>query len=355
MRSRGPRALLAMANEGGELLVRHGGREELVTVRRLLRDGAEMHVVQFARPVVEGSWPGLMLILGAQFEPPSRSCGDQPDPHCAYIAYLRAVRGWSGTQVLVLAVALSRAVGMRRVRVHDNAKVAVPCNARARTSAKDLQGWCDAHLSPMLLLSRAITFYGRLGFLPVPRGLEEHEDARAYARAICRAHREASRATVGEFRDYLGGLIRSARRAGVTHELRFRAAGADYVLRIPVDVALKWWQEEGGGRTVAGVISVLKGIPDHTKLVDAVEGRADQPMIRALCLGHRNPYWAKRVSGSSGFNTLVSSAYGKTIAEWPYGAAFATLLSCTDAAFELDLTDAKSTTTTRRMNSFCDV
>ena len=64
MKKQGP--LLAMADQNGELLLRHEGREERVSVRRLLRGGAELYVVQFVRPVVEGSWPCLTLVLGAQ-------------------------------------------------------------------------------------------------------------------------------------------------------------------------------------------------------------------------------------------------------------------------------------------------
>ena len=44
LRRGGPRALLAMADGAGELLVRHEGREERVSVRRLVRDGGELLV-----------------------------------------------------------------------------------------------------------------------------------------------------------------------------------------------------------------------------------------------------------------------------------------------------------------------
>ena len=97
--------------------------------------------------------------------------------------------------------------GRRYFYVGDNAKVTVPCLRR---------GDCDLRVSQLLLLSRGITFYGRLGFLPVPDGLD-HEDAPAYARAICGAHEEAGRANVGQLRRFLGKLLLSAASRGVRH------------------------------------------------------------------------------------------------------------------------------------------
>ena len=238
--------------------------------------------------------------------------------------------------------------GRRYFYVGDNAKVTVPCLRR---------GDCDLRVSQLLLLSRGITFYGRLGFLPVPDGLD-HEDAPAYARAICGAHEEAGRANVGQLRRFLGKLLLSAASRGVRHEQRFRVAGVDYALRVRRDVALARWRDEGAPNARSALLA-LKGIADGAPLVGAVASAAADvagaphvdALIEVLCMGHASAYWAKRVTRV--FNTLVSTATRKTVAEWPFGAAFATMLTCTNATFELALGPPGAAPA--RLGSFCDV
>ena len=74
-------------------------------------------------------------------------------------------------------------------------------------------------------------------------------------------------------------------------------------------------------------------------------------LIEMLCMGHASGYWAKRATRV--FNTLVSTATQKTVAEWPFGAAFATMLTCTNATFELALGPPGAAPA--RLESFCDV
>lgn len=66
-------------------------------------------------------------------------------------------------------------------------------------------------------------------------------------------------------------------------------------------------------------------------------------------MGHSYPYGAKRVPALFGFNTLVSAATGKTLAEWPHGSAFATMLTSTKSAFELVLMKEGG----KHMKSYC--
>ena len=85
--------------------------------------------------------------------------------------------------------------GRRYFYVGDNAKVTVPCLRR---------GDCDLRVSQLLLLSRGITFYGRLGFRPVPDVWDsDTSNADAYTANVVKAFAEVSQTTVADLLAFL--------------------------------------------------------------------------------------------------------------------------------------------------------
>ena len=329
-------------------VVRHGGKEAPLRVGRLMRGGmrsdAPVFTLTLDRPVDEGNrYPGLLLLLGTDSE---RIAKETLDPKCAYLAYLHAVRGWSGTELVALAVALATAAGMERIRVHDNAHV--PC------------GKNELSLSDALLVTRGITFYGRLGFLPMPGGHDlEHEDAAAVVRGLCASHAHAKRATVGALRGYLKSVAAAMRRPkqGLRFWLAFDVGGVAYRLPVAPDNAAGKWNGGDKARAAAVLRFLLRsGATDATPLVDVI----DKATRSGACsdLGNvfdlmRAPstYMAMRFDTGE-FNQVTSADKGQAVlAAWPDHAHFHKIMRVRPMGLERPLGSGAGST--RLLTSYC--
>jgi hypothetical protein len=198
-------------------------------------------------------------------------------------------------------------------------------------------------LSDALVVTRGITFYGRLGFLPTPEESDiEHEDASAVVRSICESLAHAKRATVGALRDYLRGLISAMRRRnkGSQFWLKFNLAGIDYRLPVATDRAVLEWNADMKADVLAA-LRVLSKSSDATPLVGVIANAArndacsDLSSVSSL-MRHPSPYYSMRFDRGQ-FNQVTSAADGVVIAEWPDHVHFHRLMSVRDMVLEMPL------------------
>ena len=219
---------------------------------------------------------------------------------------------------------------MTRIRVHDNAHV--PCG----------DGDGELSLSDALLVTRGITFYGRLGFLPTPDDTE-NEDAAAVVRGLCASFARAKRATVGALRDYLEGVTAAMRRRGPRTKrfwLTFDVAGIAYRLPVAPDKAVAVWK--GWMKTTAAaVLRFLSGASDATPLVDviaeATRSKACWELYGVFELMRRpSTYWAMRIDEGE-FNQVTSAKGDAVLAAWPDHTHFHRIMQVRSMALERPL------------------
>lgn len=183
-------------------------KSALMSIRKLMRGTRQdrpVYALQLVHPVVDGdSFQGLLLLIGAASE---QLVAEHLDLKCAYIAYVHAVKlhqssSWSGSELVMLGVEISRLLGMDRVRIHDSASVT--CSGKPAASGSE----GSIMLSDVMVLTRGVTLYSRLGFRPVPGEWDSClGDASIYAEKVSQAFRIVETVTVGELRDYCKRLI----------------------------------------------------------------------------------------------------------------------------------------------------
>lgn len=248
--------------------MRCSGRDAPIIVKLLhrgLRHDKVLYSIVFDHPVDDGrSYPAMMVVLGATRH---RTDDFTLDPTCAYVAYINAIEpGWSGTELVRLAIAIAASAGMKRCTVHDAAVARCPDDEKTTFP-----------LSAFLLLLRGITFYGRLGFSPVPEPFVcTPGDAREVRARISESHARARLATAGGLKAFMSALFRLVSSNSTRIEF-VKASTAMYGIRhretIGPKSASDVWSESAPFFRKHVFRALLSGSSDDDRIVDLLDAK----------------------------------------------------------------------------------
>lgn len=153
-------------HHGGRFMLRFKRRSVPMVLRRVELQGHVFFVFQIAYTIQERTgFSGMRLLVGLSSDYVQNSAGPTT-PDDAYVANIHALPAerWKGSDMIELALAISRALGVRRATLYDATR-------RTCEGGEDDTGY---DLSMIMLLSRQVTFYGRYGFRPFPDTVWDH-------------------------------------------------------------------------------------------------------------------------------------------------------------------------------------
>ena len=263
--------LRKIAAGDGSAVVRSSGRDAPVIVKRLsrgLRNDKYLYSIVFDHPVDQGrTYPSMMIVLGATSHTTDPST---LDPTCAYIAFINALEpDWSGTDLVRLALSIATSAGMKRCRVQDAAVMNCPGKDKSVTFP----------LSSFLLLLKGITYYGRLGFSPVPEpSVFSLADTEEVNTRIREAHSRVGLATAGELRTFMSALfehLSKIKKIVETKKIKFVQAYTAFGIRhrheVPAERAMSAWSAAASGFRKNVVRALLSGSSDDDLIVDLLD------------------------------------------------------------------------------------